>query len=355
MHNVYIAATECLTAKLYDAEYIADKLYPSHLISEKSNELAKRLARRFGIQQRAICIDLDKIPNSIIRTETEHPLFWCTHLVQRISQHIGLSEIGYLGVAYNTTAHTDNLPNLACQIAIRAGLKPNVMPEEFANYGCAGGLFPLQSAIKYCRENERAALVIVFDQCSYRLCHDYKYDSGIHFSMDLKVNLLFSDGACAILLLPECMKSSFEGSLAKIEEILIDFTLSDIIRFENNRFIIEDEVKQQVPKLVAESVIKPLLVKKGILVSEIDEWCIHQGGKEVLKKFLEESVLGLTPQQLSQSQQLFDKYGNFSAPSCFFVLDSFMRNSSKNKVGTWGMVVGFGAGFYQAALLYRWC
>jgi hypothetical protein len=60
MNNVYIAATECLTAKLYDAEDIADKLYPKHLTSEKTNKLARRLANRFGIQQRAICIDLDK-------------------------------------------------------------------------------------------------------------------------------------------------------------------------------------------------------------------------------------------------------------------------------------------------------
>jgi len=35
MSNVYIATTECMTAKLYDAEYIADKFYPQHLTSER--------------------------------------------------------------------------------------------------------------------------------------------------------------------------------------------------------------------------------------------------------------------------------------------------------------------------------
>ncbi|HIE01494.1 MAG TPA: hypothetical protein EYP59_14595 [Thiotrichaceae bacterium] len=59
-------------------------------------------------------------------------------------------------------------------------------------------------------------------------------------------------------------------------------------------------------------------------------------------------------EQLSRSQQLFEKYGNFSSPSCFFVLDSFMREPSEDKMGTWGMMVGFGAGLYQATLLYRW-
>ncbi|RKZ82334.1 MAG: hypothetical protein DRR19_20850 [Candidatus Parabeggiatoa sp. nov. 1] len=354
MGNIYIAATECLTAKLYDAEYIADKFYPRHLTSEKTNKLARRLAKRFGIQQRAICVDLDRIPETVLRVKEEHPLFWCTSLVQRISTQISLSEIGYLGLAFNTTSHTDNIPNLACQVAIKADIKPDVMPEEFVNYGCAGGLFPIQSAMTYCQRNEKAALVLVFDQCNYRSRHDQKSDSFESFSMDLKVNLLFSDGASAVLLIPERMRNLFEGSLARVEEILTDFHLSDLIRFDNNRFFLSTEVKDQVPTLVANSVIKPMLAKNGLSSSEIEEWAIHQGGSEVLKRFLDDSVLGLTPQQLSRSQQLFEKYGNFSAPSCFFVLDSFMREDSVDKTGTWGMMVGFGAGFYQAALLYRW-
>ncbi len=80
-------------------------------------------------------------------------------------------------------------PNLACQVAIKTGIKHEVMPEEFVNYGCAGGLFPIQSAVKYCQKNEKAAIAVVFDQCSYRFCHNQnKNDSFTYFSMDLKVN-----------------------------------------------------------------------------------------------------------------------------------------------------------------------
>lgn len=354
MSNVYIAKTECLTAKLYDSEYIADKFYPQHLTSEKINKLAKRLAKKFGIEQRAMCVDLDRIPENVLRVKEEHPLFWCLNLVERISQHISLSEIGYVGIAFNTTSHTDNIPNIACQVAIKAGIKPEVMPEVFPNYGCAGGLFPTKSAIKYCQKNEKAALVLVFDQCTYRAYHKDKNESFANFSMDLKVNLLFSDGASAVLLIPERMKNNFEGSLARVEEILTDFHMSDIIRFENNQFVLEAELKEQVPKLVADSVIEPIMAKKGLSLSEIEEWSIHQGGRELLKKFSDDSVLGLTSQQLSRSEQLFNKYGNFSSPSCFFVLDSFIQEKSKEKTGTWGMMVGFGAGLYQAGLLYQW-
>ncbi len=152
----------------------------------------------------------------------------------------------------------------------------------------------------------------------------------------------------------DIVKLIIEGSLAGVEEILTDFHLSDLIGFDNNRFFLSTEVKDKVPTLVANSVIKPILAKNGLSSSEIEEWAIHQGGSEVLKRFLDESVLGLTPQQLSRSQQLFEKYGNFSSPSCFFVLDSFMQENSVDKTGIRGMMVGFGAGLYQAALLYRW-
>ena len=172
--------------------------------------------------------------------------------------------------------------------------------------------------------------------------------------MNLKVNLLFSDGASAALFIPENMRNRFKGSLAKVEEILTDFYISDIIRFDNNRFFLDNQVKEQVPKLVSNSVIKPILAKQDLSLSDIKEWSIHQGGSHILKRFSDDSVLGLTSEQLSRSQEMFEKYGNFSAPSCFFVLDRFMREDSNGKAGIKGMMVGFGAGLYQAALLYQW-
>lgn len=355
MSHVYIATTECLTAKLYNAEYVADKFYPQHLTSEKTNKLAKRLANTYGIQQRAICLDLDRIPKNALRTKEEHPLSWCVNLVQSISKQVPLSEIGYLGLAYNTTSHTDNLPNLACQVAMKTGIKPDVMPEEFPNYGCAGGLFPFQSAMTYCQKNKKAGLVLVYDQCNYRSSHYYKKNESVDsFSMDLKVNLLFSDGASAVLLIPERIRNCFEGPLARVKGILTDFYLSDMIRFDNNRFFLGKEVKEQIPKLVANSVIKPMLDKNGLSLSDVGEWSFHQGGSDILEQFSDDSVLGLTSEKLSRSQELFEKYGNFSAPSCFFVLDSFIREDSNRKTGTTGMVVGFGAGIYQAVVLYQW-
>jgi predicted naringenin-chalcone synthase len=72
-------------------------------------------------------------------------------------------------------AEAYKIPNLACQAVIHSGIVPTTAPEEFVNYGCAAGFFPLNSAIKYCQHNEKAAIVIVFDQCNARIgssCYD---------------------------------------------------------------------------------------------------------------------------------------------------------------------------------------
>ena len=53
--------------------------------------------------------------------------------------------------------------------------------------------------------------------------------------------------------------------------------------------------------------------------------------------------------------ELFYQYGNLSAPSCLFVLESFFNDQAyEQKKGKKGMVVGFGAGYYLAAFLYEW-
>lgn len=351
--DVYIAGTSYILPELSPALFVADKFYPSRLCSERINTLAKRVSKSFGINERAVSIDLDRIPEKVLKHKHNHPLAWCVSVIQDLTKSIPVNEIGYLGVAYNTSLHTNNLPNLACQAAMQTGIKPEIAPEEFANYGCAGGLFPLESAVEYCRRNQKAAIVIAFDQCTSRasFCYD---QSDAMFKMDLKVNLLFSDGAVGLLIIPQRLRDLFPQKLPKIQAVLTAFKLSDLIHFEDTRFVLGDSVWDEVPQFVAESVIKPVLARSNLSAGEISEWSIHQGSREIVSRFGEPAILGLSTEQLARSKELFERFGNLSAPSCLLVLDSFFKGGGGETIGTLGMVVGFGAGFYQASILYRW-
>src|ERR1035441_4402907 len=172
--EVFIAGTSSILADLFPAEFVADKYYPRHLCPERINILAKRASKKFGIKEKAISIDMDRIPELVLKDKRNHPLGWCVSIIQDLTRHFPIDEIGYLGVAYNTSLHKDNLPNLACQTAMRTGIKPEIAPQEFANYGCAGGLLALESAVEYCRRNHKAGIVIAFDQCSCRASFCYR-------------------------------------------------------------------------------------------------------------------------------------------------------------------------------------
>lgn len=353
MNDVFIGATATIVPTTFSSVTVADKYYPPHLCSERTNQLAKRVAKGFRIKNRTVCLDLERIPEKVLSDSAHHPLSWCVELIRQLSTVIPTSEIGYVGVAYNTTFHTNSLPNLACQAAMRCGIVPEIAPEEFANNGCAGGFFPLDTGIRYCKRNEKAAIIIVFDQCSSRASFCYDPNDPM-FAMDLRVNLLFSDGAVALLIIPDRLKHAANGALPKVEELSTHFQLSDIIRFEDTRFVIGHQIEDRVPQLVANALIIPTLSKHGLHPNDIAEWSLHQGGSKVLARFGEPEVLGLTARKLERSTQLFERYGNMSAPSCFFVFDDFFREARDNKKGRFGMIVGFGAGFYLGSLLYRW-
>lgn len=354
MNKVFIAGSATVFPPPLSSLYIADKLYPTNLFSEQTNKLAKRAARKFGIKERPICLDLERIPQRVIADQEHHPLSWCLNLIKQLSQTISLAEIGYIGVTYNTSFHSNTLPNLACQAVMHSGIVPTIAPEEFVNYGCAAGFFPLNSAIKYCQHNQKAAIVIVFDQCHARTrssCYD---PNDPVFEMELKVNLLFSDGAAAVLIIPESMKDRFPNPLPTVEDLFMDFHVSDIIRFDETGFVLDEQLKNIVPPLVADSVIKPILSRHSLLPDNILEWSIHQGGTQVLSAFAKPEILGLSNAQIARSKHFFDNFGNMSSPSCFLVFDSFFKEQCKDKRGELGMIVGFGAGLYQFSLLYRW-
>lgn len=353
MNDVFIGATATTFPKPLPALQVAEKIYPPHLCSVRVNQLARRFTASFGIRQRTICIDFEQIPNKILLDASHHPLAWCASLIEKFSKVLPIDQIGYVGIAYNTTFHTNILPNLACQAAMRMGMTPEIAPEEFAHYGCAAGFFPLQKAIQYCRLNQKAAMVIVFDQCSSRCSFCYN-PSDTMFKMDLKANLLFSDGAAAVLLIPARLRQAFTRPLPKIIDLLIGFHLSDTIRFTDTRFILGEQLKNEMPPIVVDSVIQPILAKHSLMPADIAEWSIHQGSKEILARFADPKILGLTEHQLSRSVNLFEQFGNMSAPSCFLAMDSFFRDGNSQQQPKWGAVVGFGAGFYQACMLYRW-
>ena len=350
--KVYIARIKKILPPSYDLDYISEKIYPKELAGEKITKLVKKFAKNMHIKQKPTAIDLDSIPEIKLKRKEDHPKEWGKKIVKKLSEKIGIENIGFLSVAYNVTYNKDFLPNLTSQIVMETGLKTDIPPEELAYYGCAAGVISLKNAAEFCKKFNKAAISFTFDQCSNIASFIYDPKNPM-FKEAIKSNLLFSDGGVGILLIPESMKSKFDHPLIELIEFKIDHVPGNTIRMENGVFVLENSLKDEIPPIVSEKVIKPILSEKDIPLSDIKEWALHQGGPAILEEFKKPEILGLSEEQLSTSYEMFNIYGNMSAPSCLLVLDKYFSNK-ENKSGTKGMIVGFGAGYYMASALYKW-
>ncbi|WP_340200453.1 3-oxoacyl-[acyl-carrier-protein] synthase III C-terminal domain-containing protein [Ascidiimonas sp. W6] len=350
--DVYIAEVQSIFPKSYDAVYFADRVYPKEIYGERTNQLAKRLASSFGVQKRPSVLDFDAYPNVLLKQEKDHPRKWGVSIIDKLTKYVDKDEIGMFNLSYNATYHTDILPNLACQIALDAELKELDTTEELPYYGCAAGIYSLSDAIEYCKHFDRPAIVFVFDQCTVKMTPLAADDED--FSKTLVSNLLFNDGGIGILVIPERMKKRFNHPVMKVADTAKYHTPGGLIKMKNGKFMMDTQLKDVVPKLVSEKLIKPFMKKNKVEIADIEEWSIHQGGTKVIKQFTREDHLGLPETKIKPSIDAFYKYGNTSAPSCLYVLESFFNKKETVSIGTKGLLIGFGAGYYMAALKYSW-
>ena len=356
-NNIYIAATATLTAPLFSSQDAVELFYSKKRASKKAHKMARLLGKHVGIQNRAMVIDPTFFPQKQLCSQTHTPKNWGLSLLHKVTPEIDPADIGFVSVAYNVTSHPEILPNLACQIVIDANLTLDEMPSELAYYGCAAGIFAINEAVKYCQTHHKAAFVYVFDQCNW--ISNPIYDTQHpNFKAALRSHLLFSDGAAGLLIVPETMRDRYPQPLMKILDVNQSFQLGNVVAMDGSSFLVREGVAEIMPALTTHKSINPLLKHHSLTPEDISEWSIHQGGLPVLEAFKDTKILGLSDQAIHRSKALFQQYGNFSSPSCLYVLDSFFQD--KRFQNRWessqayGLVTGFGAGYYLASLLYQW-
>lgn len=348
--DVFIVGVKSVFPKLYDTVHVIDKLYSKKFASDRVNKFATRLGVNTQIKNRAISIDLEQFPKKVVALD-DSPVVWAKNIIHDISKQSNFP-IEFLSVSYNTSSHEIAIPNLSCQIAHACDLNLEIPPQEIANYGCASGIFSIQNAVDFCQKNDALASVVAFEQSSYAFkpIHD---EDDENFKASLRTHMLFGDGGAGVLIASEEKAVHFEKKL-KIIDVHLGFQYGDVIKMDDGYFFTGDGVKDVMPQLVSDKIIKPMLVKNGLKVEEILEWSLHQGGLPVVESFMDPEILGLSAEQVELSKKMFREYGNISTPSNFIVLEQHFKHG-KGKIGDYGMIVGFGGGFYFGAALYQHC
>ncbi len=348
-NEAFIVDIATLLPPRYRTQEILGRVYGQPGVANDILTLASRASRNTGVTTLSSVLDFDAYPAKRLIAECHTPKRWCCSLIDAVSIMLPPGEIGFLSVSYNISSHVDVLPNLACQVAAERNLQLTAPPHELPYHGCAAGILQIEAAVNFCKRSNKAALVIVLEQCTWA-CRPVLLRDSEDFRASLRAHLLFSDGAAAVLVVPDSMKDSFASAL-RIVDVRTGFRLGDTIAMRNGHFLVGNEVGGTMPELVASESIRPLLAEHGLTKDDVSAWAIHQGGLPVLRKFKQPEILGLSDAQLDDSSSTFEAYGNLSSASCLFTLRrQFERAASP---GAKGMVVAFGAGYYFGTLLYE--
>jgi predicted naringenin-chalcone synthase len=347
--KVFIADIQTILPDLYESHELVKRVYCSGE-NGLPCEFADKIVSRINIKYRPLIIDPDALPKKKLLKPEYSSLNWGVGLIDRLTNQIKKKEIGFFGLAYNVSSGTDSLPNLSSQIVIKSQIHPDVPPEEKVSYGCASGILVMERAREYCMKHNRAAIVYIFDQCSWaaNIIQDRKHPD---FKNCFINSLIFSDGGVGILLAPSSMRDRFDSQVLEVKDIVNAFEPADTMHFDENGIQLDSQIHEKIPRIAVDRIIQPLLYSKKIQAETIAEWSVHQGGLPILEQFTRESLLGLSREQIAPSRNLYLKYGNLSSASAFFVLHDHFKNISLR--GTQGVVLSFGAGFYLGGILYE--
>jgi predicted naringenin-chalcone synthase len=127
------------------------------------------------------------------------------------------------------------------------------------------------------------------------------------------------------------------------------------LRYTSRQGRLRNVLTRNVPVIGARAVaqvVHRLLDRRGLTQDAIDWWVVHPGGTQVLNAV--QRQIGLAPERLRFSYEVFRNYGNMSSPSVLFVLDRVLREA-RPQPGATGLLLAFGAGFTAFAALVEFC
>jgi predicted naringenin-chalcone synthase len=222
--------------------------------------------------------------------------------------------------------------------------------------GCGGAIPNLEAACRMIQSGaKKTALCLSVEICSATFFLGPDPDLIVS-------NSIFADGASATIVQaggdrPQVARTS--GLQPPTSGLLrfIDFESATLpkyreqLRYKSQGGRLRNVLTRNVPVIGAKAVaqvVRRLLDRHSLTQEAIDWWVVHPGGTQVLNAV--QRQIGLAPEKLRFSYEVFRNYGNMSSPSVLFVLDKILREARPTP-GSTGLLLSFGAGFTAFASL----
>jgi predicted naringenin-chalcone synthase len=188
-----------------------------------------------------------------------------------------------------------------------------------------------------------AARVLV---CAVELCSLHYYYGNA--ADKLVANAIFADGAAA-LVGSQTVGVGNRWTLRASGSCLIPYSATDRAWTIGDHGF-EMTLSRRVPGLIARNLrpwLESWLDGNGLTLAEIGSWAVHPGGPKIVAAV--EEGLGLSPDDLAASREVFANYGNMSSPTVLYVLDHLRKSKAKRPC----VALGFGPGLVAEAALFE--
>jgi len=348
--NVVLSALATANPQRYATQEEIYAFLVSHFaMRPEEKELYRQLLMEGPIRGRHIAVDADEEicsqdPDCLIQRFATHSRRVAAEAARTALNRAGLEPGGIQGLIVNTC--TGYLcPGLSSYLVEDLELPAFTSVLDLMGMGCGGAIPNLEAA---CRMIQSGAKKTV-------LCLSVEICSATFFlgpDPDLVVsNSIFADGASAAIL-----SDDMSGTLRFIafESVTLP-KYREQLRYTSQGGRLRNVLTRNVPVIGAKAVaqvVQRLLERHGLTQDAIDWWVVHPGGTQVLNAV--QRQIGLAPERLRFSYEVFRNYGNMSSPSVMFVLDRILREA-KPKAGDMGLLLSFGAGFTAFASLVEFC
>jgi predicted naringenin-chalcone synthase len=246
------------------------------------------------------------------------------------------AEVGLFAVCSCTGYVT---PGLDILLARDLGMAPGTQRLFIGHMGCYAALPGLGVAGDYVAARGRPAVLLCLELTSLHV------QPATADAEQIVAHALFSDAAAAAVLLPEPRGYALVDVVSVTDTATADYMTWDVTDL-GFRMGLSARVPEVLDGHVA-PLVRDLLARHGLRLSDVDGWAVHPGGPRILD--VVQRRLELTDNQMAASRGVLAEHGNCSSPTVLMILDA-LRPAEPGRI----VALAFGPGLtLYAALLSR--
>lgn len=194
--------------------------------------------------------------------------------------------------------------------------------------GCYAAIKALKHAHYIAQANPEACILIV----SAELCSLHFNPSAV--DEDIIANLLFADGAAAVMMTGDKNPHAKNKIVLKIDDMSTAFIpdTADLMTWNITSTAFKMFLSADVVTAIKSNIHEVVDNFLGNNKPQIDYWAIHPGGVKIIDAVRES--LHLDNSHVEDSMHVLENYGNMSSPTILFILSSIFEKINAGEFDT---------------------